>query len=61
MPFWKIRPPADDIVVLRAGRIVEQGAHEALMRRAGLYATLYASAHGSFDDLRAEEPGLVAT
>ena len=52
---------ADDIVVLRAGRIVEQGAHEALMRRAGLYATLYASAHGSFDDLRAEEPGLVAT
>ena len=52
---------ADDIVVLRAGRIVEQGAHEALMRRAGLYTKLYASAHGSFDDLRAEEPGLVAT
>jgi ATP-binding cassette subfamily B protein len=52
---------ADDIVVLRAGRIVEQGPHEALMRRAGLYATLYASAHGSFDDLGAEEEGLVAT
>ena len=42
---------ADDIVVLRDGRIVEQGAHDALMRRGGLYATLYASSHGSFDDL----------
>jgi ATP-binding cassette subfamily B protein len=54
---------ADDIVVLRGGRIVEQGPHDSLMRRAGLYATLYASAHGSFDDLSVEagEPGLVAT
>jgi ATP-binding cassette subfamily B protein len=45
---------ADEIIVLRAGRIVEQGPHEALMRRRGLYATLYASAHGSFDDLTGE-------
>jgi len=45
---------ADEIVVLRAGRIVEQGPHETLMRRRGLYATLYASAHGSFDDLTGE-------
>jgi ATP-binding cassette subfamily B multidrug efflux pump len=54
---------ADDIVVLRGGRIVEQGPHDSLMRRAGLYATLYASAHGSFDDLSVDagEPGLVAT
>ncbi|HEY1559678.1 MAG TPA: ABC transporter ATP-binding protein [Caulobacteraceae bacterium] len=54
---------ADDIVVLRAGRIVEQGPHRALMRRGGLYATLYASAHGSFDDLsgEADEQNLVAT
>jgi ATP-binding cassette subfamily B protein len=54
---------ADDIVVLRAGRIVEQGPHRALMRRSGLYATLYASAHGSFDDLSGEagEQDLVAT
>jgi ATP-binding cassette subfamily B protein len=54
---------ADDIVVLRGGRIVEQGPHEALMARAGLYATLYASAHGSFDDIKVEagEPGLIAT
>jgi len=52
---------ADDIVVLRAGRIVEQGAHDDLMRRAGLYASLYASAHGSFDDVEAGERDLVAT
>ncbi len=54
---------ADDIVVLRAGRIVERGPHQALMRRGGLYATLYASAHGSFDDLSSEtgEQNLVAT
>jgi ATP-binding cassette subfamily B protein len=50
---------ADDIVVLRSGRIVEQGPHQALMARGGLYATLYASAHGSFDDLG--QPDLVAT
>jgi ATP-binding cassette subfamily B protein len=54
---------ADDIIVLRAGRIVEQGPHATLMARGGLYATLYASAHGSFDDLSGEsgEQDLVAT
>jgi ATP-binding cassette subfamily B multidrug efflux pump len=42
---------ADRIVVLRDGRIVEQGAHPELMARGGLYARLYASSHGSFDDV----------
>jgi ATP-binding cassette subfamily B protein len=46
---------ADTIVVLKAGRIVEQGPHQALMEGAGLYAALYASAHGSFDDAEAGE------
>jgi ATP-binding cassette subfamily B protein len=32
---------ADRILVLRRGRIVEEGNHEALLRRAGRYAQLY--------------------
>ncbi|HWE98652.1 MAG TPA: ABC transporter ATP-binding protein [Caulobacteraceae bacterium] len=50
---------ADRIVVLREGRIVEEGPHDALVARGGLYSRLYASAHGSFDDIA--EAGLVAT
>jgi ATP-binding cassette subfamily B protein len=45
---------ADEIVVLRAGRIVEQGPHDALMAQGGLYARLYSSSLGSFDDLPGE-------
>ena len=58
---------ADEIVVLQQGQIVEQGPHEALMARGGLYAKLYASSHGSFDDLpgegedRADRAGVLQT
>ena len=58
---------ADEIIVLQHGRIVEQGPHEALMERRGLYAKLYASSHGSFDDLpgegerRADREGVLQT
>ena len=45
---------ADKIIVLQQGRIVEQGPHQALMDRRGLYARLYACSHGSFDDLSQE-------
>nr|MEA2797534.1 ATP-binding cassette, subfamily multidrug efflux pump [Phenylobacterium sp.] len=41
---------ADRIIVLSQGRILEQGGHDALMARDGLYRHLYTSAHASFDD-----------
>ena len=37
---------ADLIVVLKAGRIVEQGSHDALMKARGLYHSLVASGEG---------------
>ena len=33
---------ADCIIVLQAGRIVEQGAHMELLQHNGMYASLYA-------------------
>jgi ATP-binding cassette subfamily B protein len=38
---------ADQIVVLDRGQLVEQGSHEALLRRAGLYRQLYELQLGS--------------
>lgn len=38
---------ADEIFVLREGRLVESGPHEALLGRGGLYAALWRSATGS--------------
>ena len=32
---------ADLILVLDGGRVIEQGSHDELMRRRGLYAELY--------------------
>ena len=42
---------ANQIIVLQAGKIVEQGSHDVLVTQGGLYSKLYASSHGSFDDL----------
>ena len=42
---------ADKIIVLRKGRIAEQGTHAELLRRGGLYAHLHTRNHASFDDL----------
>jgi ATP-binding cassette subfamily B multidrug efflux pump len=50
---------SDRIIVLRDGHIIEQGPHDALMANHGLYARLYTSSHGSFDDLA--ESGAVST
>lgn len=41
---------ADLIVVVQAGHIIEQGTHDALLRRGGVYAGLHASSVGSFDE-----------
>ncbi len=41
---------ADRIYVLERGRVIEEGDHEALMARGGLYADLYslqAAAYGA--------------
>jgi ATP-binding cassette subfamily B protein len=41
---------ADKIIVLQSGRLVEQGDHEALLAKGGLYASLHARGGASFDD-----------
>src|ERR1700737_565154 len=43
---------ADNIVVLQAGRIIEQGTHAQLLQANGAYASLYSMGfrHSSFDD-----------
>jgi ATP-binding cassette, subfamily B, multidrug efflux pump len=48
---------ADRIIVLQQGRILEQGSHNALMKRQGLYHRLYTSAHASFDDAQVAQSG----
>lgn len=45
---------ADRIIVLQNGRLIEQGDHNALMTRQGLYSKLYDLSYASFDDLPAE-------
>jgi ATP-binding cassette, subfamily B, bacterial MsbA len=47
---------ADRIIVLDSGRIVEQGAHDDLLARDGLYARLY-RAHQTMEERAAELEG----
>jgi ATP-binding cassette subfamily B protein len=45
----------DRIVVMEAGRVAEEGRHEDLLARGGLYAELWARQSGGFLDLDAAE------
>ena len=38
----------DRLIVMDRGRIVEQGTHEALLARGGIYAGLWARQSGGF-------------
>ena len=42
---------ADRTIVLQNGRVVEEGTHDELVARGGLYAGLYALNYASFDDI----------
>jgi ATP-binding cassette, subfamily B, multidrug efflux pump len=42
---------ADKIIVLQKGCIVEEGDHDSLLARGGLYASLHAGHYASFDDV----------
>ena len=45
----------DRILVLDAGQIVEEGSHDALLRKGGLYARYWSRQSGGFLNLEAAE------
>ncbi len=52
--------PADQIIVLDAGRVIEQGGHDELMRAGGYYAhmfTLQAAAYALDESTSPDGPG----
>ncbi len=51
---------ADKIVVVEAGKIVEEGTHSQLLDADGLYARLWSTTYSSFDDIASNADTLVA-
>jgi ATP-binding cassette subfamily B protein len=51
---------ADKIVVVRDGEIFEEGTHDDLLERQGLYAQLWSTNYGSFDDIAGDADAVSA-
>ena len=45
---------AHKIIVINRGRLEEEGTHDQLVERGGLYAQLWTLNYSSFDDLAAD-------
>ena len=41
-------PPLNRLIVLERGRIAEDGTHDGLLQRGGIYASLWAQQSGGF-------------
>lgn len=51
---------AHKIIVVQAGRIVEEGPHDVLVKQGGLYAQLWSMNYASFDDMAGPDDSLVS-
>ena len=50
------RPASDLIIVLKEGEVFEQGTHEELMRKEGLYHSMWVQQQHATDDVSSAPP-----